>query len=221
MKRIKKKFVLVFLMLHLQLAAQLISIKSVPVATGDQFMIFPSRYTGMGGVSIALPDPLADPFFNPLRGRFLTKSVFTASPVYYKIADDNGSARTIPLTIQMNNGKWFGGGYLSAQDLDVTNENAPIPSKLSNKSLRNVYTSMYFGIPLKNLGITLGASAFYAALEGMDDESLMAEVELFGRFNMPGAIALAKAFEHQTHHRGQTTIYLRLAGVTPPGEKLF
>ena len=30
-----------------------------------------------------------------------------------------------------------------------------------------------------------------------------------------------KGFEHQTHHRGQTTIYLRLKGVTPPGEMLF
>jgi uncharacterized damage-inducible protein DinB len=33
--------------------------------------------------------------------------------------------------------------------------------------------------------------------------------------------ALAKVFEHQVHHRGQTTVYLRLAGVTPPQEKLF
>ncbi|MFX8246728.1 DinB family protein, partial [Acinetobacter baumannii] len=32
---------------------------------------------------------------------------------------------------------------------------------------------------------------------------------------------LLKAFEHQTHHRGQTTIYLRTAGVHPPNEKLF
>lgn len=32
---------------------------------------------------------------------------------------------------------------------------------------------------------------------------------------------LDKAFEHQTHHRGQTTVYLRLAGVKPPPEKLF
>lgn len=30
-----------------------------------------------------------------------------------------------------------------------------------------------------------------------------------------------KAFEHQTHHRGQTTIYLRLKGIKPPDEKLF
>lgn len=30
-----------------------------------------------------------------------------------------------------------------------------------------------------------------------------------------------KAFEHQTHHRGQTTIYIRLVGVKPPQERLF
>jgi uncharacterized damage-inducible protein DinB len=32
---------------------------------------------------------------------------------------------------------------------------------------------------------------------------------------------LLKAFEHQTHHRGQTTIYIRLAGIRPPNERLF
>ena|SRR5204863_2522677 len=30
-----------------------------------------------------------------------------------------------------------------------------------------------------------------------------------------------KGFEHQTHHRGQCTIYIRLLGIRPPGEKLF
>jgi len=32
---------------------------------------------------------------------------------------------------------------------------------------------------------------------------------------------IQKAFEHQTHHRGQTTIYIRLVGIKPPNEKLF
>jgi hypothetical protein len=32
---------------------------------------------------------------------------------------------------------------------------------------------------------------------------------------------LLKAFEHQTHHRGQTAIYIRLVGIKPPGERLF
>jgi len=45
--------------------------------------------------------------------------------------------------------------------------------------------------------------------------------KLFGRFDMTKGTALAKCFEHQTHHRGQTTVYLRLAGAKPPQEKLF
>ena len=45
--------------------------------------------------------------------------------------------------------------------------------------------------------------------------------KLFGKFEMSKRMALAKAFEHQAHHRGQTTVYLRLAGVKPPQEKLF
>jgi uncharacterized damage-inducible protein DinB len=32
---------------------------------------------------------------------------------------------------------------------------------------------------------------------------------------------LNKGFEHQTHHRGQTTLYLRLKGIKPPDERLF
>jgi uncharacterized damage-inducible protein DinB len=30
-----------------------------------------------------------------------------------------------------------------------------------------------------------------------------------------------KAFEHQTHHRGQCTVYIRLQGIRPPAEQLF
>ncbi len=32
---------------------------------------------------------------------------------------------------------------------------------------------------------------------------------------------IRKAFEHQTHHLGQATIYIRLAGLRPPNEQLF
>ena len=32
---------------------------------------------------------------------------------------------------------------------------------------------------------------------------------------------MQKAFEHQTHHRGQTTVYIRLNNIKPPQEKLF
>jgi uncharacterized damage-inducible protein DinB len=50
---------------------------------------------------------------------------------------------------------------------------------------------------------------------------LSENIKMFGRFEMTKGAALVKAFEHQTHHRGQTTVYLRLAGTKPPQEKLF
>ena len=59
------------------------------------------------------------------------------------------------------------------------------------------------------------------SVKGMDVKKMDEPVKLFNRFDATRGVALEKAFEHQTHHRGQTTIYLRLKGVTPPGEKLF
>ncbi|MFM2368534.1 MAG: hypothetical protein RL619_834, partial [Bacteroidota bacterium] len=47
------------------------------------------------------------------------------------------------------------------------------------------------------------------------------QIKLFGQFDLSRAQVLNKCFEHQTHHRAQTTVYLRLVGATPPAEKLF
>lgn len=59
------------------------------------------------------------------------------------------------------------------------------------------------------------------SIKSMDTKKMGEAVKLFGRFDATRGNALEKAFEHQTHHRGQTTIYLRLKGVKPPAEKLF
>lgn len=47
------------------------------------------------------------------------------------------------------------------------------------------------------------------------------EIVKVGGKDITKQVAFNKAFEHQTHHRGQATVYLRLKGVTPPGEMLF
>ncbi len=60
-----------------------------------------------------------------------------------------------------------------------------------------------------------------AAVKGFDLAKGGDALKLFNRFDTTRAGAIAAAFEHQTHHRGQTTIYLRMKGVTPPQEKLF
>lgn len=44
--------------------------------------------------------------------------------------------------------------------------------------------------------------------------------EIFGMKTTAYGLMI-KTFEHQTHHRGQTTIYIRLQGIRPPQERLF
>ncbi|MBV8390966.1 MAG: DinB family protein [Mucilaginibacter sp.] len=59
-----------------------------------------------------------------------------------------------------------------------------------------------------------------AAIQGMTPEQLQSTMKMGGK-ELAKATLITKAFEHQTHHRGQTVAYLRLKGVTPPGEMLF
>ncbi|MDR6944386.1 DinB family protein [Mucilaginibacter pocheonensis] len=58
-----------------------------------------------------------------------------------------------------------------------------------------------------------------SAIQGMTPAQQQETVK-FGGKDVSKATVLGKAFEHQTHHRGQTTVYLRLKGVTPPPEML-
>src|SRR5580693_481298 len=59
-----------------------------------------------------------------------------------------------------------------------------------------------------------------STLQNMTPDQLQ-EITKFGKHdNITRSGLFGKAFEHQTHQRGQTTIYLRLKGVTPPAEQL-
>ncbi|MFD0749872.1 DinB family protein [Mucilaginibacter calamicampi] len=60
-----------------------------------------------------------------------------------------------------------------------------------------------------------------AQIKKNTEAQLDENVKMVGSFDMSKRTGLAKSLEHQAHHRGQTTVYLRLAGVTPPAEKLF
>lgn len=59
------------------------------------------------------------------------------------------------------------------------------------------------------------------AIKNYPDAKWAEMIKLFNRFDVTRGQVIDKAFEHQTHHRGQTTVYIRLAGATPPAEKLF
>ena len=46
-------------------------------------------------------------------------------------------------------------------------------------------------------------------------------VKVFNTYDVTRFAMMNKTFEHQDHHRGQTTIYIRLNGIKPPQERLF
>ena len=64
-----------------------------------------------------------------------------------------------------------------------------------------------------------------AGLRDMNDMQLMdtCSIQLGPNFKpvMSKGEMINKLFEHQTHHRGQATQYLRAQGLTPPQEMLF
>jgi uncharacterized damage-inducible protein DinB len=69
--------------------------------------------------------------------------------------------------------------------------------------------------------VMAGYDFVIANIKQMTPAQLSEKVKVFNQFEMTRGTALAKAFEHQTHHRGQTTVYIRMAKATPPQEKLF
>jgi uncharacterized damage-inducible protein DinB len=69
--------------------------------------------------------------------------------------------------------------------------------------------------------VMAGYDFVISSVKTMTPAQMAENTKIFGRFEMTKGTAIAKCFEHQTHHRGQTTVYIRLAGAKPPQEKLF
>jgi len=96
----------------------------------------------------------------------------------------------------------------------VVGEKAPVglgeSEKSTDKSKANV-TKL----------VLAGYDYVISSIKKLTPAQLSEQVKIFGRFDMTKGMAIQKCFEHQTHHRGQTTVYIRLAGAKPPQEKLF
>jgi uncharacterized damage-inducible protein DinB len=59
------------------------------------------------------------------------------------------------------------------------------------------------------------------AVKNFDVNKWGEKVKMFNTYEETRFAVMNKVFEHQTHHRGQTTIYIRLNGIKPPQERLF
>lgn len=100
------------------LSAQLIPVKTIPIAQGNQFQIFPAANLGMGSVSIALEDPVQDPFVNPASASRLRASRFFSSPTVYSVSRGAGGGRSLPVAILARRANWYGGLALALQQVE-------------------------------------------------------------------------------------------------------
>jgi hypothetical protein len=151
--------------------AQYISVKTVPVATGDQFRLFPSANLGMAGVFIALDDPLLDPFVNPAKGGRATEFRLTASPALYA-TENSGSGIAFPLSSVYTSGRWFGGGALAVQTLGSGTRPADWDQP-NQAAARNTYVLGMLGSRLGETGFSLAGSVFEAGLDAVQGVNML------------------------------------------------
>jgi hypothetical protein len=174
--------------------AQLISIRTVPVSQADQFDIFPSQTLGMGGVSIALPDTLLDPFSNPAKGMRLGVARFFGSPAFYGVSNEAGAGRALPVGAFARTGLWYGGVSLALQEVDASRRNVvpvfqpgildaairPAPPPQSTVDLGpgprthgNAFAFAMLGKVLPEARLSLAGSVFWANLHAVDGVDLL------------------------------------------------
>lgn len=153
------------------LGAQIVTPRTVPVFQNQQFDLLPSALAGMGGVSIALDDSLADAFSNPARAGRLRDGKFFAAPFRHGISGDRGGGRTLPLGGSGSAGAWSFAGAFALQQIDRAG-----PMRFSQVNSDRTATNQYLTMSAARRmdgGITLGASAAFAALDAVDGVDLL------------------------------------------------
>lgn len=162
--------------------AQVIPLRTVPVASGDQFLLLPSATLGMAGVRVAVDDSLADAWSNPAKGVLVAETAFLGSPTYYGIANEGGAGRSFPIAGLFAGSRWFGGVALALQQIDNTSPDdvfigwidtwPPRGERLSDSQARNLYASGYVGTRRGDTW-SVGFAVSAASLDAMDGVDLL------------------------------------------------
>jgi hypothetical protein len=165
-------------------SAQIITVKTLPVAEGDQFDFLPSANLGMGGVSLAISDSLLDAFVNPAKGGRLRAARFFGSPSFYSVSRSAGGGQTLPIGGLVSDGRTFGGAVVAIQALSpsehdpqfiatpgiFTVQDAGTPSFPIQEQRRTQQNRYVFGMLGTRLtsGMSVAASVLYANLHRID-----------------------------------------------------
>ncbi len=197
------------------LNAQLIPIRTVPVASGDQFLTVPSATLGMAGTAIAVDDSIADVWSNPAKGIFIEESAMLGAPTFYGVSGDGGAGKTFPFTGLVRQGDWFGGASVALQQVSGGSQGrlwrGP-RNRLSEQSARNLYGRMAIGRKLNGGDWSVGVAVSRASLNAMTGvDQLYAEAD---RIDQRGGVTDLRAGVFRDGERdrlGLTLIHNRVS----------
>jgi hypothetical protein len=174
--------------------AQVIAIKTMPIAEGDQFAFLPSANLGMGGAAIALNDTLLDPFINPAKGSRVRRGYVFGAPTVFSVSRNAGGGFTLPLGGIVSSASTFAGFALAIQELDPSktqldfgcpacltpataqrsaSDVIPSPTDQGNGKHRNEYIVALLGRRLPRSGVSIAGSIKWSALSAVDGTDLM------------------------------------------------
>ena len=162
-------------------SAQVIPVKTVPIAEGDQFTFLPSANRGMANVSIALADSLYDPYTNPANGARARGSYFYTSPSVYALSRRGSSGSTLPIGGLLRGRSAFTAFGFALQKLNPPRpDDGPVialSSTIAPTSQIEAHTNRYAfllgGLGERGSFPALGVSLFWSRLDGVEGTELL------------------------------------------------
>jgi len=166
--------------------AQVIAVRTAPIADGGQFTFLPSANLGMGGLSIALADSTLDPFVNPAKASRLRGARVFGSPAFFSVSREAGGGLTLPIGTSVSSGAWFSQFVVAMQEVEPggpddegtfftgsTALDAGMADVEDEKpSRQNRYLHATLGRRVGNRGLAIAASASWWGLHAMDGVEL-------------------------------------------------
>jgi hypothetical protein len=159
--------------------SQNITLKTVPIPTGEQFLLFPTQSLGMGSVAIAADDPLAAPFANPARRLEGDRARVFATPTFYGEANQWVGGRSLPIAALFAGERLHGGLAVATQQVRDRQRAwwFPMPPPPGGRDLaRDASGNTYvFGTVGGRLSerTSVGASLFHASLNAVDGVNML------------------------------------------------
>lgn len=166
--------------------AQLIAVKTLRIADGEQFSFFPSANRGMGGVSIAVRDSIHDLFVNPAKGGWAARSgrsYFFGAPTVFSVSSKAGGGSTFPAGVVARSGSSFAGAAVAIQSItdgrraNAINGGVVLEDQSgaggADDSHANRYAYLMFGRAFAASGISIAASGLWSTLGAIDGVNLL------------------------------------------------